>query len=154
MWLWLFFKGLSVRVSLFLLHVYVPSACSQSVVSLLVANWLVANSPAFAMPPGMPSSAFLPGCLWPPRRPHVPGDLQKQCFPPILSPLPPKKQTQPLPRALGTCNEKQVSPGDLSFLHSSLGVTTWGQGRGVAAGHTLHVQLLESSLRDSSHFLS
>lgn len=91
-WPWLFFKGLSVRVSLSFLRVYIPSVCSQFVVSLLVENWLVANSPAFAMAPGMPSSAFLPGCLWPHRRPQVPGDLQKQCFTPILSSPPQKKQ--------------------------------------------------------------
>lgn len=114
----LFLEGQSVRGFLSLLCVCISSVCSQSVASLLVWNWLVANSPAIAMPQGMPSSAFPPGCLWPPRQPQVPGDPQKQCFTPTLSP--PPKQTQPLPRASGTCNEKQVSPGDLSSMHSSL----------------------------------
>lgn len=43
--------------------------CSQSVAPLLVESWLVANSPASAMLPGMPCSAFPSGCLWPPKQP-------------------------------------------------------------------------------------
>lgn len=40
---------------------------------------------------------------------------------PAPAPASPPKQTQPLPRAFRTCNENQVSPGDLSARHSSLG---------------------------------
>lgn len=130
-----FFTGLSVRASLSLLRVYVPSACSQSMVSLSVANWLVANSPTFAMPPGMPSSAFLPGCLWPPRRPQVPGDLQKQCFPPILSPLPPKNKHSHCQEPWGLAMRNRCLPETYGLCSAA-----WGHhlGAGKGSGSRAH----------------
>lgn len=94
--------------------------CSQSVAPLLVESWLVANSPASAMLPGMPRSAFPSGCCGLLNNPWRPAEIVFYSHT-ESSPNPSPKQTQPLPGAFRTCNEKQVSPGDLSARHCSLG---------------------------------
>lgn len=82
----------------------------------------------------LPLSRLLQGCLRPPQQPQVLADLQKQLSPPTLQP--PQNKHSRCQRATGACNEKQVSPRDLSAVAvRQLGVTTsgarerWGHSR-------------------------
>ena len=77
----------------------------------------------------LPNAHFLQGRPWPPQQPQGLADLQKRLSAPIL-PRPQNKHSR-CQRAKEACNEKQVSPRDLSAVAApQLRVTAGEQGRG------------------------
>lgn len=81
----------------------------------------------------------LQGCLRPPQQHQVLADLQKQLSPLTQQTPPPQNKHSRCQRATRAHNEKQVSPRDLSALAvQQLGVTAWGQGRGVGMAALTH----------------